>query len=40
MPRWREKQRRLSVPAKLDLLGRIILQTRSLEIIKRRATRL
>lgn len=35
MPRWREKQRNLPVGQKVELLGRIILETRRLEAVKK-----
>lgn len=35
MPRWREKQRSLSIREKVDLIGRMIQETRRLEAIKK-----
>jgi hypothetical protein len=35
MPRWREKQRALSIGEKVDLIGRLIQETRQLEAIKK-----
>ena len=35
MPRWREKQRTLPIGEKVALLGRVILETRELEAIKK-----
>lgn len=35
MPRWREKQRALSIRDKVDLIGRLIQETRQLEAIKK-----
>lgn len=35
MPRWREKQRALSIREKVDLIGRLIQETRQLEEIKK-----
>jgi hypothetical protein len=35
MPNWRASQRNLSVAKKIELIGRFILETRKLEIIKK-----
>ena len=35
MPRWLEKQRTLPIGEKVALLGRVILETRELEAIKK-----
>jgi hypothetical protein len=35
MPLWREKQRALPVAQKIEMLGRLIQETRQLEIIKK-----
>jgi hypothetical protein len=35
MPLWREKQRTLPVGQKIEMLGRLIQETRQLEIIKK-----
>jgi len=35
MPMWRERQRSLPVGQKLELIGRLILETRQLERLKR-----
>ena len=35
MPRWRERQRDLSIREKVDLIGRFIQETRQLEAIKK-----
>jgi hypothetical protein len=35
MPRWRERQRTLPIREKVDLIGRLIQETRHLEAIKK-----
>ena len=40
MPRWRNAQAALSPGRKLEVIGKLITQTRQLESIKRHATRL
>jgi hypothetical protein len=35
MPAWREAQRNLPVAMKVELIGRFIMETRNLEIIKK-----
>ncbi len=35
MPKWRVNQRNLSISKKIELIGRFILETRNLEIIKK-----
>ena len=35
MPNWRVSQRNLSISKKIELIGRFILETRNLEIIKK-----
>jgi len=37
MPKWRGKQRALSVEKKVELLGRFIQETRQLELVKKQA---
>ena len=39
MPRWRERQRLLSVAEKVELIGKFILETRHLELVKRACKR-
>ena len=40
MPRWRQAQAALNPGRKLEVIGKLILQTRHLDSIKRHATRL
>jgi hypothetical protein len=35
MPRWRDKQRALPIGEKVELIGRFILETRQLELVKK-----
>ena len=35
MPRWRERQVKLPLGEKVELIGRMILETRELEAIKK-----